>query len=167
MIALEIKDIKDFMNKLLRSEIFDNFLLQEATIISGVSYVIDGHITGEFYTEAESKELGINNLSCMPYKHLRGQCFDLIKGKKTPLSFKFVFSLSPENQQKTIVASNSDYSDFDISGIFFNLKYQNQLLTLTTGMSYKKFSPDKSLEIYWDKMIQKFLIQHEISFEEL
>ena len=30
MIALELTDIKNFMNKLLRSEVFDHFLLQEA-----------------------------------------------------------------------------------------------------------------------------------------
>lgn len=29
MISIELTDTKDFMNKLLRTEIFDNFLLQE------------------------------------------------------------------------------------------------------------------------------------------
>ena len=32
MISIELTDTKDFMNKLLRTEIFDNFLLQEAVI---------------------------------------------------------------------------------------------------------------------------------------
>ena len=44
IVALELTDIKDFMNKLLRSEIFDHFLLQEGVITSAASYVIDGHI---------------------------------------------------------------------------------------------------------------------------
>ena len=32
MISIELTDTKDFMNKLLRTEIFDNFLLQEVVI---------------------------------------------------------------------------------------------------------------------------------------
>ena len=50
MLALELTDIKDFMNKLLRSEIFDHFLLQEGVITSAASYVIDGHINKGFYS---------------------------------------------------------------------------------------------------------------------
>ena len=41
MIALNLIEIGTFMNKLLRSELFDHFLLQEATIQSGVSYEMD------------------------------------------------------------------------------------------------------------------------------
>ena len=40
MISIELTDTKDFMNKLLRTEIFDNFLLQEAVITKAASYVI-------------------------------------------------------------------------------------------------------------------------------
>ena len=47
-----------------------------------------------------------------------------------------------------------------------NLKYQNQLLTLTTGIGYNIFSTDKTLETEWDKMVMKFLKQHDIDFEE-
>ena len=50
MLALKLTDIKDFMNKLLRSDIFDHFLLQEADILTGASFVIDGHINKDFYS---------------------------------------------------------------------------------------------------------------------
>ena len=39
MISIELTDTKDFMNKLLRTEIFDNFLLQEAVITKAASYI--------------------------------------------------------------------------------------------------------------------------------
>ena len=48
MISIELTDTKDFMNKLLRTEIFDNFLLQEAVITKAASYVIDGHLQKGF-----------------------------------------------------------------------------------------------------------------------
>ena len=91
----------------------------------------------------------------------------LIKGKKAPASFRFIFLLSPDNLEKTIAASDSSFTANDISGMFFNIKYQNQLLSLTTGVSYNIFSPDKTLENYWDTLIKKFLFQNEITYEEL
>ena len=167
MIALELTDIKDFMNKLLRTEVFDHFLLQEAVITSGASYVIDGHITKGYYTDEEVETMGISGYKMLPFSMLRGNCFDLIKGKKTPNFFKFVFLLSPENLKKTLASSGSSYTENDISGVFLNLKYQNQLLTLTTGISYNIFSTDKSLESNWDKLVCRFLYQNDIKFEEL
>lgn len=44
MISIELTDTKDFMNKLLRTEIFDNFLLQEAVITKAASYLSLIHI---------------------------------------------------------------------------------------------------------------------------
>ena len=167
MIALELVDVKDFMNKLLRTEVFDHFLLQEATIINGASFVIDGHIKKELYTESELDEMGLTGYSAFPFSMVRTQCFDLMKGKRTPAYFKIVFSLSPENLANTLRQLNSSYKPEDLSGIFVNIKYQNQLLTLTTGVSYRIFSTDKDLDFQWDELVKKFLKKQEIPFEEL
>lgn len=167
MIALQLTDIKNFMNKLLRSETFDHFLLQEAVIHSGASYIIDGKLNKEFYDQSELEELGIEHFHFLPFSMLRGNCFDLIKGKKTPTSFKFVFLLSPENLSRTLASTGTVFTENDITGIYLNLKYQNQLLTLTTGISYTIFSTDKTLELQWDHLVRKFLKQNDISFEEL
>lgn len=167
MIALELTDIKDFMNKLLRSETFDHFLLQEAVITSGASYLIDGHVTKGYYSEEEAEELGIAHLKFLPFGMLRNNCFDLIKGKKTPAGFKFIFLLSPQNLKRTLESTGTQYTENDISGIFINLKYQNQLLTLTTGISYNIFSTDKTLDAQWDKLVIKFLAQNNIAYEEM
>lgn len=167
MIALELTDIKDFMNKLLRSEVFDHFLLQEAVITSAATYNINGQITKGFYSEEEIDELHLHDCRFLPFSMLRGNCFDLIKGKKTPSAFRFVFLLSPANMAKTIQAVGSSYNPSDITGMYINLKYQNQLLSLTTGIAYNIFSTDKTLENEWDKMVMKFLKQNEIAYEEI
>lgn len=167
MIALELTDIKGFMNKLLRSEVFDHFLLQEAVITTGSTISINGQITKGFYTEEEIEELKLQDCRFLPFSILRTNCFDLIKGKKTPSAFRFVFLLSPQNMEKTIASVGSSYSLSDVTGMYINLKYQNQLLSLTTGIAYNIFSTDKTLEAEWDKMIMKFLKQHEIDFEEI
>ena len=49
MISIEITGIKDFMNKLLGSEAFDSFYLEEATIVTFNTFVIDGHTVNSFY----------------------------------------------------------------------------------------------------------------------
>ena len=167
MIALELTDIKDFMNKLLRSEVFDHFLLQEAIITSCATYTINGQITKGFYSEEELAELHLEDCRFLPFSMLKGNCFDLIKGKKTPSAFRFVFLLSPSNMEKTIASVGSSYQPSDVTGMYINLKYQNQLLSLTTGIAYNVFSTDKTLESEWDKMVIKFLKQHEIAYEEI
>jgi hypothetical protein len=103
----------------------------------------------------------------LPFSMLRSNCFDLIKGKRTPASFRFVFLLSPENLKNTLASVSSSYTPEDITGIYLNIKYQNQLLTLTTGISYRIFSTDKSLEKEWDRLVLRFLLQHNITWEEL
>ena len=167
MIALKLIDIKHFMNQLLRSETFDHFLLQEAMIHTSAIYTINGQINKDFFSKEELEELQLNKQRFLPFSMLRANCFDLIKGKKTPSAFRFVFLLSPSNQENTITSISSSYTTSDINGMYINLKYQNQLLTLTTGVSYTIFSTDKTLEKEWDNMVIKFLKQHEIAFEEI
>lgn len=167
MIALELTDIKDFMNKLLRQEVFDHFLLQEAMITSSATYNINGQITKGFFSEEEIAELQLGGCRFLPFSMLKTNCFDLIKGKKTPSAFRFVFLLSPKNMEKTILSVGSSYTPLDVSGMYINVKYQNQLLSLTTGIAYNTFSTDKTLELEWDKMVMKFLKQHQISFDEI
>ncbi len=166
MIALELTDIKDFMNKLLRTDTFDNFLLQEAVITSNATYTINGQLTKDFYSSEELEELQLQDCRFLPFSMLRGNCFDLIKGKRTPASFRFVFLLSPQNMEKTVLSIGSSYTTSDISGIYINLKYHKQQLFLTTGISYNIFSIDKTLENEWDRLVVKFLKQHEIAYEE-
>ena len=167
MIALELTDVKDFMNKLLRSETFDHFLLQEAVITGAATYTINGQITKGFYNEEEIAEYHLEGMRFLPFSMLRKTCFDIIKGKKTPSSFRFVFLLSPENQKNTISAIDSSFKDTDVTGMYINLRYQNQLLSLTTGISYNIFSTDKTLENQWDKLVTKFLSQNEIANEDI
>ena len=167
MLALALTNKKDFMNKFLKTEIFDHFLLQEGSVVSFASYVIDGTITKGFYTDTEAEELGIKTFHFLPFSMLRPRIFDLIKGKKAPSSFKFVLMLSPENQKRTMERIGSSYTPADISAMSMNIKFQNQMLTLTTGISYRIFSTDKTLEPEWDKFVRQFLSQHDISFEVL
>lgn len=167
MILLKLSEIKNFMNKLLCTDTFDHFLLQEAVIQGAVTYHIEGALHTDFYSTDELEALGLSGMGFLPFGSLRSQCFDLIKGKRTPSFFKFVFLLSPENLARTLEQTHSSFSPNDITGIFLNLKFQNGDLMLTTGISYRIFSTDKSLEHEWDQLVKRFLKNHEISYEEV
>lgn len=167
MIALELPEVRVFMNKLLCSEMFDNFLLQEASIQNSISYHIEGSLQAGFFSEDELEQEHLTGFSFIPYGRVRTQCFDLIKGKRTPSFFKFVLLLSPSNLEKTLLQSGSSLSTQDITAAFLNLKFQNGKLLLTTGISYRTFTIDKSFEQSWDTLVKRFLKNHEILFEEL
>ncbi len=167
MKAFLITEKKEFMNLLLRSEVFDNFLVSEATIHAAVKYEIDGHINQNFYTEEELRQKHLDALTYLPYGQLRPVCFELIKGRHTPTYFKFILMLSPSNMQNTILASGSSISTSDISAIFLNILYQNNQLMLTTGVSYQTFILDKSFDKEWEKYAMNFLKKNGIIFSEI
>ncbi|MCI5494459.1 MAG: DUF5721 family protein [Lachnospiraceae bacterium] len=165
MKVFEITNVKDFMNKLLCSDLFDHFLLSEAVIQGKVTYTIDGHLTKDFYTEEERIAEGLDSLSCIPFSMLRTNCYDLIKGKKTPVSFRFIFMLSPDNLRRTLQSTNSSFTENDLNGVFINIRFSDCTLTCTTGVSYRTFSLDHSFEESWDSLVGKFLSSHDISYD--
>ena len=165
MIALNIIDIKDFMNKLLVADTFDHFLLSEAVISTNVTYTIDGRLNKDFYSSDELQIQNLEELSIAPFSLLKPACFNLIKGKKTPLSFKFTFQLSPANTASTLQSIHSGFSLEDIAAIFFHIRFANQQLMCTTGISYKTFALDHTLDHEWDALMQRFLANHKIAFE--
>lgn len=167
MISLKLTDKKSFMNQLLRGEIFDHFLMPEAVIAQDYTFSIDGHLKEEYYTREELEEKNLTLGDILPYSYIRPTLYQLIRGKKTPVYFKFVLMLSPINLGKTLALSESGLTFADVAGMFINITYQNGSLTITTGISYKTFTTDKTLDHEWDKMVKKFLSQHSMAWEEL
>lgn len=167
MTAFEICDIKQFMNRLLGSPLFDNFLLSEAVIQTNITYQIDGKLQTSFYQEEQLETMRLTDCPYVPFSLVRSNCFDLIKGKNVPLSFRFVFLLSPENMANTIEHNHGSYQPGDVSGMFININYRNGKLTCTTGISYKIFSIDKSLEQEWDELVERFFKKNQIPIETI
>lgn len=164
MIALQIQDIKDFMNRLLLKEIFDPFLVVEAAITTYNTFHIDGRLKPDYYTPEEREDLNLSQRHFSRWQDLRPFCLELIKGKRTPLSFQFTFQLSPENTKKLLAQTESSFSAQDINGLILNIRYDANGLFCTTALSLNIFTLDKSLDHAWDQMVQKFLLKQEIAF---
>lgn len=163
MIALELTDVKDFMHKLLLTDTFDHFLLSEATVVTYNTFIIDGHINKEFFSEEELQEFNGETIS--RWSQIRPFCLQQIKGKKQPLSFKFIYLLSNEDTAKLIEESGLNYSKEDVNGLTFHISFRNNQLSCVAGISLKNFTLDKSLEQYWDSKVQEFLKKSEILYE--
>lgn len=167
MKAFQLPEKKEFMNLLLRSSVFDQFLLAHVSIYTAVNYEIDGRLNADFYTEEELAQKQLTCLTHMPYRELRPICFALIKGHHTPSYFKFVLMLSPVNMENTIRAAGTSVTFDDISAIYLHIVYQNDQIVLTTGISYRNFILDKSFEKEWDRYAQSFLKKNGIIFSEI
>lgn len=161
MISLKLTNTKSFMSQLLLTDTFDRFLFIEGEIVTFNTFHIDGYMHKEFWDSS-----GSENVSDYSYwKNVREFCYSVIKGKRTPLSFKFIFSLSPAGIAKLLEQSASDFLPKDVQGLYLNIRFDDYGLHCVTGTSLKTFSMDKSLEKTWDTMVQKFLDQKQISYE--
>lgn len=166
MLALEITSMKRFMNQLLAGDSFDVFLLEEATISTANTYTIDGHINMDFYPLEERDQ------DCLPYEfqpwsEIKGLCFNLIKGKHTPLFFKFVLHLKPEKATTLLAQQNAGIDSSQVKALVLNIRYDGTKAILTTGTAYHTFVMSKEADAIWDKALVKYLNGKGIAFEEL
>lgn len=164
MISLQILDVKNFMNQLLLSDTFDHFQVIEAAVTTHTAFFIDGTIQKNYYTKEELEGLNLEKHPYASWKQLKPLCFNLIKGKKTPLSLKIIFQLSIENMEKLLAQTGVPLSFHDINGLLLNVKYDGSSLSCITGTSLNLFTMDKSLEHAWDDMVRRYFLKKEITF---
>ncbi|MFV0465547.1 MAG: DUF5721 family protein [Lachnospiraceae bacterium] len=167
MITLQLTDIKLFMNHLLKTEMFDSFLLPEATIAQDATIIIDGHRNDSYYTKEELAEQPQMRGNILPFSELRSFCYQVIASKKTPVSFRFTFQLSPSSMERVIAESYSGLTREDVSTVYIHLQFKNNSLTLTTGIAYRTFLTTRIFDEEWDVNVRKFLKKHGISYEEI
>lgn len=169
MIALEIKGTKNVMNALLRSEQFDSFLVEEAVITTFNTFHIDGHLVKEFYSSEELEELEKNQKSTAfsYWSEIRPVCFQLIKGKKTPVSFKVVLHAAPQLIEKIAANPECGVAANLIRSLVLNIRYDSGKVTCITGSAFTTFVMDKSVERLWDTYVRQLLSGFGLDFEEI
>ncbi|MBQ7918701.1 MAG: hypothetical protein IJ324_01995 [Lachnospiraceae bacterium] len=164
MQALKVSSMKSFMNHLLAGTAFDNFLLAEGTISTANTYTIDGHINKEFYNGDDTVSLPYDFATWAEMKSLM---FNLIKGKRTPLYFKFVLHFKPEMVSKLLAAAGCSIPAEQVKALVLTIKYDGGSAVLTTGTAFHTFVMNKEPDIIWDKAITQFLSKEGIEFELL
>ena len=167
MLAIQIKDVKTFMSKLLSGNTFDSFLLEEAQIHTFNTFTIDGHQNREFYTKEELEDAELFPYEYSEWKNMKSICFQLIKGKKVPKFMKIILHQKPENSYTLL--EESDALDFakSLKAFVVTIRFDSNGLLLTTGTSFTTFVMDKTADLLWDNAFRKILVAEEIEFEEV
>ena len=166
MTALQITSMKNFMNRLLASESFDIFLLEEAVIGTASTFTIDGRINRDFFLEEGSEDIpGLTEFR--PWSELKGLCFDLIKGKRTPVFFRFTLQLKPELTAALLKRENCDVDPAQVKTLALNIRYDGTKAVLTTATAYHTFLMSKEPDAIWDRALVKYLDREGITYEIL
>lgn len=149
------------MNALLLGEQFDTFQVAEATITTFNTFHIDGHIVREFYSPEDEIT---SDLSL--WKDIRPICFQLIKGKRTPVAFRIILQASSSLIETLAASEECEVAANLIQSLTLNIRYEAGKATCVTGTSFTTFLMDKTTDAVWDKYIRQFFEKVGISFDE-
>ncbi len=157
MQAFQIENIRSFMKQLLLQDTFDTFLVSEVSVTTFASFRIDGSLHPEFYSQEEEQALRQTGRTHALWQELRPFCLSVIRGQRQPLSLQIVLQLPPEKSRELVLKHAPFLDPADVFGLFFNIRYRGDVLTVTTGTSVRSFSPDRSLDTAWDGFVRKLL----------
>ncbi len=167
MLSLQITAMKPFMSQLLTSDTFDLFLLKEASVHTSVNTTIDGQVNRNFYSSQDAEEGLVPEYDFQPWSNLKGLCFYLIKGKRTPLYFKFIFYLKPELARTLLTKENCSADLSLINALVLNIRFDGTKTILSTGVAYSGFVLSKEADQIWDQALCRYLTKKELAYEPL
>ena len=165
MIGLSILDIKNFMAGILTGTMFDKFYLRDGEIQTFTEFHLGGFLNRPYFDSEEWEALEGREL-CL-WSEVKPFAFQLIKGHKLPVRFRLVFQLSDENTRWLLDKHHLPVNPEDIGGLFMNITYDHQKLVCTSGVSYKTFVMDKTLEQCWDDTVCQYFKQNHITVERM
>jgi len=155
MLLYKIMEVKPFMAKLLTTTAFDGYILKELQLQTFTGFTISGQLNEDFFSKEELEER--NGIMGVLWSEVRPIVFNMIKGNKTPLSFKVVFQLPPQQCRQILQALGGSLKLEDIGGLYLNIRFEKGELSVITGAAIKSFTMDKSLEHEWDEQVGRML----------
>ena len=170
MIALTIEETRPFMAALLTKDLFDRFLLREATVVTFCTYTIDGSWQKAYFGDdepADSDSPRRPAASLTPWSYLRAHVFDLIKGQHTPLSMKLVFQYPADLTEALLEKENLSSALPSVYGLYLNLRFENGKILLTTGSAQQSFPPSHDVDHAWDRAVKDLLTDAGLSFSDI
>lgn len=157
MVAYQILEVGNFMNLLLSEKVFDSFSVDKVSIRTIVDFFVDGKRNREWCED----DIG----EYVFWHELKGFAYERIKGKRKPeflkvelfMGLEGLFKIFPNMREET-----RDFPECRVNSFRLNFKYEapvggEELLVMTTGVSYESFCMDRSWEQYWDEKAVEFL----------
>lgn len=157
MISFMIEDTKECMQKLLKEDVFDDFLCMGFELVHLYKVTVDGDLRTEALDTDEKDQL--NGRQYIYWKTFKPHAFEMIKGHKTPSSLKLAFALSDTAVAATLNRVK-DADDSMIQGFNFTLTFEKNRVKIITGTNYATFTLNKTAEQYFDDSMFKFFKKH-------
>lgn len=186
MIVAKILDVKKFMAGFLAGTMLDSYRMASGSVTTFCTFRIDGIYHKQFFEDSAAvrsdgntaKKMQDRNASIagpsedgpavfVSWKDIRPFCFSIVRGKHTPLAFKFVFYYPSEAVPEFCTKHSLVFDSENAPGLCLNLKFDQNGLFLTTGISRKSFSMDRSVDEAWDQYTKARLKELDISFEQV
>lgn len=149
MIVIDL-NAKICMAHLLLKSTFHQYSFIEGEVTTFNKFHIDGRIHKEFFDEKPEREYS-------SWKEVQEFFLSVIKGKRTPLNFRLILSLSKEHFGSFLAARGLAFRSEEIQGLYLNFRYDGSSLQCVTGISMNSFTMDKTLEQEWDTYAKKIL----------
>lgn len=146
MLGITMTQLKPLTSLLFLQESFDDFDLAEARFVTEFSAEFDGRLPEEGENPAYIK-----------WGRLRPLAFQLIRGETLPKSFSLVLVYPREKTRSLLLAAGREPSHEDLPSLFLNIRYRQEQMMLTTGISEKSFYPDFELPRLWDQALLRLL----------
>lgn len=145
MLGLKIEDVRGFMSKLLKENMFDAFGVNKVHILSYMQLDI-------------LKKDGVKE-GAVKWDKIKHTVFGFIKNSETPHKIKIV--LGCDGNKIDIV------SDVEL---FLNILYEKDRMLVTSGIAMDSFSSDITLEkgyiLAWDNWIIDFFNKNKINYKQ-
>lgn len=159
MILLEISDIKLAMVHLLVRDSFDQFFLDSAEITTYASMFLRGRRNAAWYDSDAMLEDGLLS-EWVRWSEMKPTVFSYIKGDKTPSAMKIILKADIDWAQELLEQRGlTDFYQQYRPDLVLNFRYEQDHLSVVTGVAYPEFTMDKQLEFAWDDMIPQYFRQ--------
>jgi len=149
MLILKITEpeLNVFMARLLKEDTFDAFEVRGLEVSTFTNFQISGAVDASF--DEDTPE----DAAYCRWERIKPFAVSFIKGKKRPSSVNITLSYPPESAKH--IHPNS-------AALFLNINYEHGELHVTTAVSQRNFSLDKSVEGAWDDHINAFFASNNI-----
>lgn len=147
MESFAINNTKQFMSLLLVKTTFDDFYFESGKITTFNTFSIDGWLRKDFFGEEDIESNGDEKY--VKYSMIRPYLYELIKGKRTPVSFQMILHAPHDFYE------NGDFE----TGVRYilNVRFEEGKLCCISAISRSEFTLDKTSDMLWDKKISKFI----------
>lgn len=147
MQSYDISNKKEFMSKLLKSPLFDDFEVREVILHTAFKMILEGKRNTAYFEQP----IEIPDSLYLCWREMRKYIYELIQGHRQPTFFKIILSTPLE---KTLSLSQ------EADAFYLNIQFKENQLICSTGVSYKNFTLNQEPDKIWDEEIKLFLFNN-------